>query len=121
MKTLLKLTLSAILLSTAMTFVSAESSIYPLESIDIVKSKEPIKLVPSSVLKGKSLLVSYSKYAGKIESISIRDFYGEIIFTDKADYTGNFAQSYNIEKLDAGSYVVIIKTKKETHYNFVRI
>ena len=121
MKTLLKLTLSAILLLTAMTYVSAESFIYPLESIDIIKAKEPNKLVPSTVLRGKSFLVSYSRYAGKIETISIRDFYGEIIFTDKADYTGNFAQSYNMENLDAGSYVVIIKTNKETHYYNVRL
>ena len=121
MKTLLKFTLSALLLTVATTYVNATSSNCLLTSIELIETKGPYKLTPSTVLKGKSFLVSFSKYAGTIKSVSIKNFYGEVLFSEKQTYTGNFKKTYNMKKLNPGSYVVVIKTATDTFYNWVRL
>ena len=73
------------------------------------------------MLKGKTFLISFPKSAGTVSSVSIRDYYGEVVFTEKPVYTGKFDKAYNMKKLDPGSYVVIIKTDSDSFYKYVRL
>lgn len=121
MKTLLKLILSGLLLGVAMTFVNAASYNSSIEPVEFIDAKGPYKFAPTTALKGKSVLVSFPKYAGTVQSVSIKDFYGEVLFSEEPVYHGNFKKAYNMKKLNPGSYVVIIKTEADTFYKWIRL